>query len=118
MKIIIAGDGETGTHLANTLSVENQDIVLMGTDREHLSELDAVSNFITFEGSPMSVTNLMQCGVDNADLFVAVTPDETVNLISCDWQKIVEHGSASRESTIPNSTPIKSKGCSATEAST
>ena len=30
MKIIIAGDGETGTHLANTLSVENQDIVLMG----------------------------------------------------------------------------------------
>ena len=27
MKIIIAGDGETGTHLANTLSVENQDIV-------------------------------------------------------------------------------------------
>ncbi|MDE5664515.1 MAG: Trk system potassium transporter TrkA [Duncaniella sp.] len=87
MRIIIAGDGETGTHLANTLSVENQDIVLMGTDSEHLAELDAVSNFITFEGSPMSVTNLMQCGVDKADLFIAVTPDETVNLIACELAK-------------------------------
>lgn len=87
MKIVIAGDGETGTHLAQMLSVENQDIVLMGTDREHLSELDAVSNFITFEGNPMSRSNLMQCGVDRADLFVAVTPDETVNIIACQLAK-------------------------------
>lgn len=87
MRIIIAGDGETGTHLANMLSVENQDIVLMGTDRERLAELDAVSNFITFEGSPMSRQNLLQCGIESADLFVAVTPDETVNIISCELAK-------------------------------
>lgn len=83
MRIIIAGDGETGTHLAHILSVESQDIILMGLDREHLADLDAVSNFITFEGGPMSRDNLMQCGADTADLFVAVTPDETVNLLSC-----------------------------------
>ncbi|MDE6144551.1 MAG: Trk system potassium transporter TrkA, partial [Muribaculaceae bacterium] len=87
MKIIIAGDGETGTHLARILSVENQDIVLMGTDRERLSALDSVSNFITFEGSPMVRSNLLQCGVDKADVFVAVTPDETVNIISCEIAK-------------------------------
>lgn len=50
MRIIIAGDGDTGTHLAQTLSVENQDIVLMGTDSVHLAELDASGNFITFQG--------------------------------------------------------------------
>ena len=87
MKIIVAGDGETGTHIARTLSVEGQDIVLMGTDHEHLAELDAVSNFITFEGSPLSRQNLKQCGADNADLFVAVTPDETGNLIACQIAK-------------------------------
>ena len=36
MKIIIAGDGETGTHLAEMLSVENQNIVLMGTNADKL----------------------------------------------------------------------------------
>lgn len=87
MRIIIAGDGETGTHLANMLSVENQDIVLMGVDGERLSALDAVSNFITFEGSPMSRRNLLQCGAESADLFVAVTPDETVNIIACELAK-------------------------------
>ena len=41
MRIIIAGDGETGQHIARILSIENQDIVLIGSDRERLSELDA-----------------------------------------------------------------------------
>ena len=83
MRIIIAGDGETGTHLARTLSVENQDIVLMGTHKDHLDELDAAGNIITFEGSALSRHNLLQCGADAADLFVAVTPDENANIIAC-----------------------------------
>ncbi len=87
MRIVIAGDGETGTHLARMLSVENQDIVLMGSDKEHLAELEAVSNFMTFEGNPMSFRDLMRCGVDVADIFVAVTPDETVNIIACQMAK-------------------------------
>lgn len=87
MRIIIAGDGDTGTHLAEMLSTENQDIVLMGSDREHLAGLDATGNFITFEGNPMSASALMECGVDSAGLFVAVTPDETVNIIACQLAK-------------------------------
>lgn len=87
MRIIIAGDGETGSHLARTLSVESQDIVLMGTDRAHLASLDAEGNFITFEGSPLSRANQMACGVDGADLFVAVTPSETVNIVACQIAK-------------------------------
>ena len=59
MRIIIAGDGETGQHIARILSIENQDIVLIGSDRERLSELDAEYNFITCEGNPVSVDTLM-----------------------------------------------------------
>lgn len=87
MRIIIAGDGDTGTHLARMLSVEDQDIVLMGTDRERLASLDAESNFITYEGVAVSANNLKRCNVDGADLFVAVTPDENVNILACEIAK-------------------------------
>ena len=84
MRIVIAGDGETGTHLADILSVENQDIVLVGTDREHLAELDAAGNFITLEGRPTSPADLERSGAGSADLFVAVTPDENANIVACE----------------------------------
>ncbi len=84
MKIVIAGAGETGSCLADMLSVENQDIVLLGNERERLAELESVHNFITFEGSPVSVSDLRQCGIEKADLFVAVTPSESVNLVACE----------------------------------
>lgn len=87
MRIIISGDGDTGTHLAKMLSVENQDVILMGADREHLAELDATCNFMTFEGSALSRANLLRCGIAGADLFVAVTPDEKTNILSCGMAK-------------------------------
>ena len=87
MRIIIAGDGDTGTYLANTLSIENQDIVLMGTDKAHLSELEATCNIITYVGSAVSVTDLTRCGVADADLFVAVTSDENLNLVAAQTAK-------------------------------
>lgn len=87
MKIIVAGDGDTGSYLAQMLSVESQDVILIGYDRVHLAELDTLGNFITFEGNPLSRSDLMECGADRADLFVAVTPDETVNIVSCQIAK-------------------------------
>lgn len=87
MKILIAGDGETGSHLAEMLSVENQDVVLMGADRERLQELDATSNFLTFHGNPVSASALAGCGVADTDLFVAVTPDDNANIVACELAK-------------------------------
>lgn len=87
MRIIIAGEGDTGTHLANTLSIENQDIILMGTDIAHLAELEATCNIITHAGSVVSVSDLEQCGVREADLFVAVTNDENLNIIAAQTAK-------------------------------
>lgn len=87
MKIIIAGAGETGCHLASMLSAENQDTILMGSDRAKLAELDAARNFMTAEGSAVSIDDLMHVGVAAADLFVAVTPIDTVNIVSCQLAK-------------------------------
>ena len=54
MKIIIAGAGEVGTHLAKMLSREAQDIILIDTDDEKLQELDSRYNLMTIIGSPTS----------------------------------------------------------------
>ncbi len=87
MRVIIAGEGDTGTHLAYTLSIENQDIVLIGSDKAHLSELESTYNIITYAGSPVSYTDLSRCGISEADLFVAVTSDENLNLIAAQTAK-------------------------------
>lgn len=87
MRILIAGAGETGTHLAQMLSVENQDVVLMGTDRDRLQELDATYNFQTAVGTPVSASSLAACGAASTDLFVAVTPDDNANLVACELAK-------------------------------
>lgn len=87
MKILIAGDGETGTHLAQMLSVEGQDVTLLGSDRDRLQELDSTSNFMTGVGEATSVSSLEECGVSGAGLFVAVTPDENINIVACELAK-------------------------------
>ncbi len=83
MKIIIAGAGEVGTHLAKLLSRENQDIILIDTQEEKLRELDNNYNLMTIVGSPTAFKTLRQAGVDDADLFIAVTPFESRNITAC-----------------------------------
>lgn len=83
MKIIIAGAGEVGSHLAKMLSNEDQDIILLDSDREKLEVLDSNYNLMTCEGSTSSFATLKQLGISSADLYVAVTPYESRNITSC-----------------------------------
>ena len=76
MKIIIAGAGEVGTHLAKLLSKEEQDIILIDADIEKLQWIDSNYNLMTVAGSPTSFKVLKKAGVNNADLFIAVMPFE------------------------------------------
>lgn len=87
MKIIIAGAGEVGTHLAKLLSKENQDITLIDTDGERLAVIDSTCNLLTYQGSPISFDVLRSARVGRCDLFIAVTPEETVNVLSCSMAK-------------------------------
>ena len=82
MKIIIAGAGNVGTH-CNMLSREKQDIILMDDDEEKLSALSANFDLLTVAASPSSISGLKEVGVKEADLFIAVTPDESRNMTAC-----------------------------------
>ena len=83
MKIIIAGAGNVGTHLAKLLSREKQDIILMDDDEEKLTALSSNFDLLTVTASPSSISGLMEVGVKEADLFIAVTPDESRNMTAC-----------------------------------
>lgn len=84
MKLIIAGAGEMGHHLAKLLSHENNhNCTLIDEDESKLNELDTNFDILTYVGSPTSISALKEVGAGNADLFISVTPDENQNFTSC-----------------------------------
>ncbi len=83
MKIIIAGAGDVGTHLAKLLSREKQDIILMDEKEENLIPLNNNFDLLTVTASPTSISRLKEAGVGQADLFIAVLPDESRNMMAC-----------------------------------
>lgn len=83
MKIIIAGAGAVGTHLAKLLSREYQNCTLIDDDEERLGNLGSDYDIMTMLASPTSIKALKEAGTEDADLFIAVTPDESRNMNSC-----------------------------------
>ncbi|MDR0413423.1 MAG: Trk system potassium transporter TrkA [Dysgonamonadaceae bacterium] len=82
MKIIIVGAGEVGTHLSKLLSKENQDIILIDPDEEKL-DFPSNSEILTIQGNPTSIEGLKAAGIKAADMFIAVTPEESTNMTAC-----------------------------------
>lgn len=80
MKIVIAGAGEVGTHLAKKLSGENHDIILVDEDREKLNRIEQMYDLMVVEGSPTSINDLKEAETNKADLFIGVTPIESQNI--------------------------------------
>ena len=83
MKIIIAGAGAVGTHLAKLLSRERHDITLMDENPEKLEDISANYDILTVAANPSSISALREAEVGKADLFIGVTPDEAHNMTSC-----------------------------------
>jgi trk system potassium uptake protein TrkA len=83
MKIVIAGAGEVGTHLAKKLSGENHDIILVDEDREKLNRIEQMYDLMVVEGSPTSINDLKEAETNKADLFIGVTPIESQNITAC-----------------------------------
>lgn len=84
MKIVIAGAGEVGSHLAKMLSNEYNDLTIIDSNESRLNKLAEFVDIVTVEGSPTSIRTLEKAGVPEADLFIAVSPaqEQDVNLIS------------------------------------
>lgn len=83
MKIIIAGAGKVGTHLAKMLSNEDQDIILIDSDQSNLDIIDSNYNLMTWNGSTSSMETMRDMGIAETDLYIAVTPYETRNITAC-----------------------------------
>lgn len=83
MKIIIAGAGAVGTHLARLLSRDNMDVILMDDNIDKLRKVNADLDIMTVPKSPLSISELKDVGIHGTDLFIAVTPNESENLTCC-----------------------------------
>ncbi|HLF36127.1 MAG TPA: NAD-binding protein, partial [Cyclobacteriaceae bacterium] len=80
MNIIIAGAGEVGFHLAKLLAYEKHNIVLIDVNQEKLDHVSSHIDITTVHGNSTSYRVLKSAGVENADLFIAVTSSEESNL--------------------------------------
>lgn len=82
MKIIIAGAGEVGYHLAKLLVKEAQDLVIIDLDKQKLNQIESKLDVITIQGDCTSFKILRQAHVENSDIFIAVTEIQDTNLTS------------------------------------
>ena len=83
MKVVIAGAGEVGTHLARMLTNENHDITLLDDSPEKLANISSEVDLMTIAGSAHSFQDLKSTDLAKSDLFIAVTPFEERNVLAC-----------------------------------
>ena len=83
MHIIIAGAGVVGTSLAEQLSRENHDIVLIEADRNRAATISDSLDILRIQGSASSPGILHRAGIRSADVLIAVTESDEVNLVVC-----------------------------------
>jgi trk system potassium uptake protein len=82
MRIIIAGAGEVGTHLAKMLSNENHEIIIIEPEEDRIKPIETSMDVLTYHGSATSVKILQEIMQKKTDLFIAVTHSEDTNIVS------------------------------------
>jgi len=83
MRIMIVGAGMIGQHLSEKLSGEGQEVVLVDSDEKKLRRLERELNVMPVVGSGASPRVLEKAGIEQTDLFIAVTDSDEINLIAC-----------------------------------
>lgn len=83
MRIIIVGAGEVGYHIAQKLSEENQDVFLIDKDQEKVGRITENLDVQAILGSGTSPDTLRESGIEDAEMLVAATDSDEVNLIAC-----------------------------------
>ena len=83
MYIIIVGAGEVGTYLSRVLVQEDHDVVLIERDEDLAAEVEKLFDVLVIHGNGISGTILNKAGIARADLFIAVTRIDEVNLLAC-----------------------------------
>lgn len=83
MKIIIIGDGKLGFHLAENLSKENNDVIIIDKNPEALKRADEYLDVMCIKGNGLSTRILLEAGVKEADLLIASTASDEMNMVCC-----------------------------------
>ena len=83
MHIIIFGGGRTGRELASKLSLKNQSVVIIEKDPEIAKKLEEKLDVLVIKDSAANMAALNKAGIKKADIFIAVTPIDELNLMVC-----------------------------------
>jgi len=83
MKIIIIGAGKVGYSLAESLSKSNHDVIIIDKNYTALSKAEENLEVLCIRGNGVSTGVLMEAGIDNTDLLIAVTNSDEVNMVCC-----------------------------------
>ena len=83
MKIIIAGAYAIGNYLASLLNRTSEDITIIDDNEEALDSINSDLDVLTMQASPVNIQALRDIGTSHADLFIAVTLNQEVNVTAC-----------------------------------
>ena len=87
MYILIVGGGKIGSFLARTLSKEGEEIALIESDKEICQSLAEKLDILIINGDGTDAKDIEDAGAKKADVFVAATGEDKVNLVSCQMAK-------------------------------
>ena len=82
MEVVICGAGEVGRHTAEVFAPRGDNVILLDRDPTKLAECESLIDIRTLEGDGTRAATLKRAGVDSADLFIAATHNDEVNLIA------------------------------------
>ena len=91
MKIIVCGSGPTGVAISKYLSEETHEIVLIDADEEQLNDMSMTMDIRTIAGNASYPDVLRKAGADKADIVIAVTDNDALNMMICQAAKTVFH---------------------------
>jgi trk system potassium uptake protein len=83
MRIIIVGAGAVGSYLAERLSAEGQDVVVIEGDKERAGQLQEALDALVIRGNGANPTVLEEAGAEKADLLIAVSNSDGANVLAC-----------------------------------
>lgn len=89
MNILILGAGQVGSALAQFLSKENNNVTIVDTDEDRLQKLQDHIDVRAVKGHAAYPSVLEEAGAEDADMLIAVTPSDEINLLACQIAKIL-----------------------------
>jgi len=83
LRILILGAGDVGFHVAQQLAEEGHDVTVIEQDRERVRNIEDSMDALVIEGNGASLNTLERAGIQRADLLLAVTSQDEINLMAC-----------------------------------